>query len=173
MLLEGSCCCGAVTFSLTAPSPVPYMRCYCSICRKSAGGGGYAINLDGLADTLVVRGEDNISVWHATKDGEQSPMERRFCSKCGTALWGWDPRWPDLVHPFASAIDMPLPAAPSHTHIMIGSKLDWVPVDADPNDDRFDEYPDKSLEDWHRAHGCLSGACLAIDDASNLEATEE
>jgi len=21
------------------------MRCYCSICRKTAGGGGYAINL--------------------------------------------------------------------------------------------------------------------------------
>jgi hypothetical protein len=26
-------------------SPVPFLHCHCSICRKTAGGGGYAINL--------------------------------------------------------------------------------------------------------------------------------
>ena len=57
MLLEGSCHCGAVRFSLNTHTPVPYMRCYCSICRKTAGGGGYAINLGGDAATLKVEGE--------------------------------------------------------------------------------------------------------------------
>jgi hypothetical protein len=32
----------------------------------------------------------------------------RFCSVCGSALWVWDPRWPERVHPFASAIDTDL-----------------------------------------------------------------
>ena len=45
MHLEGSCHCGAVTFSVEAHSPVPFMHCHCSICRKTAGSGGYAINL--------------------------------------------------------------------------------------------------------------------------------
>src|SRR3546814_10297589 len=45
-----SCCCGTVRFSVEAYAPVPFMRCYCSICRKSAGGGGYAINLGAKAD---------------------------------------------------------------------------------------------------------------------------
>ena len=45
MLFEGSCHCGAVRFRAESPTPYPYQACYCSICRKTAGGGGYAINL--------------------------------------------------------------------------------------------------------------------------------
>jgi NAD+ synthase (glutamine-hydrolysing) len=45
MQLQGSCHCGSVSFSVQAAQPCPFMRCYCSICRKTAGTGGYAINL--------------------------------------------------------------------------------------------------------------------------------
>ena len=44
MQLEGSCHCAAVRFSVESHQPVPYLRCYCSICRKTAGTGGFAIN---------------------------------------------------------------------------------------------------------------------------------
>ena len=47
MQLKGSCHCGAVKFSLQSDSPVPFMHCYCSICRKTAGSGGYAIRSAG------------------------------------------------------------------------------------------------------------------------------
>jgi hypothetical protein len=153
MKLAGSCHCGAVRFSVTAYAPVPYLRCYCSICRKTAGGGGYAINLGAQAESLRVEGEDHVTVFHAKIDGEDSPAERRFCSRCGSALWVWDPRWPDLVHPFASAIDTPLPEPPESEHIMLGSKANWVRDDGGPADRRHDEYPTQSLEDWHRARG--------------------
>jgi hypothetical protein len=155
MLLEGSCHCGAVRFSFEAYAPVPYLRCYCSICRKTAGGGGYAVNLGAKAATLRVEGEDSITVFHARIDGEESPAERRFCARCGSALWVSDRRWPDLVHPFASAIDTPLPEPPECEHIMLGSKAGWVRVDARRKERRYDEYPDDSLEDWHRRHGLL------------------
>ena len=89
---------------------------------------------------------------------QEEPAERSFCSKCGSALWVWDPRWPELIHPFASAIDSKLPKAPEHAHILLDSKADWVPVDAKAGDQKFDEYPDQSLEDWHRAHGLLKKA---------------
>jgi hypothetical protein len=55
MRLKGTCRCGAISFSVDSHTPYPYQRCYCSICRKSAGGGGYAINIMGLADTLKVK----------------------------------------------------------------------------------------------------------------------
>ena len=155
MHLEGSCSCGAVRFSLKAYAPVPYLRCYCSICRKTAGGGGFAVNLGGQADSLVVEGAEAITVFQATIDGRQSPAERRFCSRCGSALWAWDPRWPDLVHPFASAIDTALPAPPEQIHIMLGSKPAWVRVDDRHGEECFEEYPSESLEDWHRRHGLL------------------
>ena len=54
--LEGSCRCGAVHFSVMSHTPYPYQLCYCSICRKTAGGGGFAINLMGDYKTLKVRG---------------------------------------------------------------------------------------------------------------------
>ncbi|MEZ5831086.1 MAG: GFA family protein [Dongiaceae bacterium] len=158
MQLKGSCHCGAVTFAVKAYGPVPYMRCYCSICRKTAGGGGYAINLGANAKSLKVRGKKYITKFQARIDGRKSPAERSFCSKCGSALWVWDPRWPELVHPFASAIDSKLPNAPEHVHIELGSKAGWVPLDAQPGDQQFDEYPDQSLEDWHRTHGLLKKA---------------
>src|SRR3546814_7191667 len=41
MHLQGSCRCGAVGFSCDAYAPMPFLRCYCSICRKTAGGGGH------------------------------------------------------------------------------------------------------------------------------------
>jgi hypothetical protein len=155
MKLEGSCHCDTVRFSVAAYAPVPYLRCYCSICRKTAGGGGYAINLGARAESLQVEGEETITVFHARIDGEESPAERRFCSRCGSALWVWDPRWPELVHPFASAIDTPLPVLPEAQHMMLASKANWVRVDAHAHETRHDEYPSQSLEEWHRTHGLL------------------
>ena len=90
--LEGSCRCGAVRFALDSHTPQPYQLCYCSICRKTAGGGGFAINLAGDAASLTVRGRSALRRFHAVIDGERSPAERNFCGRCGTALWLFDPR---------------------------------------------------------------------------------
>lgn len=155
MLLEGSCHCQAVTFSCQAFGPVPYMKCYCSICRKTGGGGGYAINLGALSDSLVVTGEAAIAVYHAKIDDVESPAERRFCSRCGAQLWVWDPRWPDLVHPFASAIDTPLPSPPENVHIMLDAKPDWVDMSGADPANCFPSYPSESLKAWHERHGLL------------------
>jgi hypothetical protein len=159
MLLQGSCHCGEVSFKLNSPHPYPFNLCYCSICRKTAGGGGYAINLSGGFETLEVRGREHIRVYQAKIRDEagtevrQSPAQRSFCGLCGSALWLWDPRWPELVHPFASAIDSELPAAPERTHLMLASKASWVPLHADPRDRRFAGYPDESIADWHQRLG--------------------
>jgi hypothetical protein len=70
-------------------------------------------------------------------------------------LWVWDPRWPDLVHPFASAIDTELPVPPERTHLMLGSKAAWVVPEVGPNDKTFDLYPDESLAEWHQRLGLV------------------
>ncbi len=162
MKLQGSCHCGAVRFAVESRTPHPYMRCYCSICRKTAGGGGYAINIMGEAETLVVEGEENLSIYRVRLSrtaeagevaaGEQalSPARRHFCRVCGSALWATDRRWPELVHPFASAIDTPLPAPPERVHIMLESKAPWVEAPKTDRDTHFPAYPDESIEDWHR-----------------------
>ena len=157
--LEGSCRCGAVEFSCQSHAPQPYMRCYCSICRKTAGGGGYAINLSADARTLDVQDpEGAIRIFRAEirqEDGtcELSTAERNFCSRCGTALWLFSPEWPELIHPFASAIDSELPTPPSSVHLMLRFKPAWVIPQVGPGDAQFDLYPEQSIEDWHRQRG--------------------
>ncbi|MFO1209227.1 MAG: GFA family protein [Amaricoccus sp.] len=156
MHLEGSCHCGAVRFSVEAPEPYPFMLCYCSICRKTAGTGGFAINLGARTDTLKVEGEENVRSFHAVLHDEgdaPSEGERKFCGVCGTALWVWDPRWPELVHPHAGAIDTALPVPPERTHLMLGSKAPWVEPCVGPDDKTFDRYPDESLAAWHQRLG--------------------
>jgi len=160
MRLEGSCHCQAVRFSLESKHPFPFNLCYCSICRKTQGGGGFSINLGGDANSLEVTGREHIRIYHAKMAGEKnrtkrSPAERHFCGECGTALWLWDPRWPELIHPFASAIDTPLPKPPERTHLMLGSKAPWVEVRAESHDKCFDEYPQESIAEWHERLGLV------------------
>ena len=115
MKLTGSCHCGKVQFSVNSPHPYPFNFCYCSICRKTAGGGGYAINLGAEFATLEVSGRECISVYKARIKDERRercrkvPASGHSAGVCASALWAWDPRWPDLVHPFASVIDTELP----------------------------------------------------------------
>jgi hypothetical protein len=143
MQLDGSCHCGAVRFSVSSATPYPYQRCYCSICRKTQGGGGYAINLGADANSMKVTGRDDISIYHAKlkRAGEHrthaSTAERHFCRR------------------FASAVDTPLPAAPERTHLLLEFKAPWVEPDIRPDDQHFQGFPKESIAQWHERLGLL------------------
>ena len=153
MRLTGSCACGAVRFRLESHTPYPYMRCYCSICRKTQGGGGYAINIMGDATTLKVTGAKWLGVYRARIDGKLSPARRHFCSKCASALWVSDPRWAEHVYPFASAIDTPLPKPPEEVELMLNYAPKWADVPSGRKHTHFREYPRESIAGWHDKRG--------------------
>ena len=150
MLLKGSCHCRAVRFSVRSRTPFPYMWCYCSICRKTAGGGGYAINIMGEAETLKVKGRTQI--YRAVR----GVGERHFCAKCASALWVRDKRWPEWIYPFASAIDTKLPLPRERQLIFLGSRAGWAHVPKDRRDRRFRAYPKEAIIDWHRKRDLLA-----------------
>ena len=122
MLLKGSCHCRKVTFEVESENYYPYQLCYCSICRKVNGSGGFGINISAKAKTLKVKGRQYLGIyrarlWHEKKKGQRVPIStgrRHFCKACGSGLWLFDPSWPKLLHPYASAIDTPLPVPPAH-----------------------------------------------------------
>ncbi|KAJ7872457.1 Mss4-like protein [Mycena olivaceomarginata] len=156
--LKGSCHCGAVRFSLQSSTPVPYQLCVCSICRKVGGVGG-SINLGGHSNTLKIeKGQEFIRVYKAvmnrdTPEESIASSERNFCSKCSAMLWLYDKTWPELIHPFASAIDSPA--------LQIPEKMVCVKVDSKPDYVRlpeglkevYAEYGSESLESWHKKNG--------------------
>ncbi|WP_347252213.1 GFA family protein [Legionella sp.] len=159
MKLKGSCHCQAVHFSVDSSTPYPYMHCYCSICRKTAGGGGYAINIMGKVDSLKVTGKEFLSIYQAimSRDARGNPAEisegqRHFCKQCGSCLWIFDPRWSEWIYPFASAIDTPLPKSPEKTHILLDYAANWCEVPQSKEDHCFAQFPEESIEEWHKRH---------------------
>ena len=127
MVGAGCCHCGAVRFSVRSRHPVPYQRCYCTICRKTQGGGGYAINLGADARTLQVQGRDHVRLYHARI---RNPEDER-----------------------AHTSGTPLPVPPEHTHLMLEFKASWVEPAIQPQDKRFDRYPEEAIADWHARTG--------------------
>ena len=164
MHVEGSCHCSKVKFTVESAEPVPFMRCYCSICRKTAGAGGYAINIGAVARSMKVTGKRYLRIYRAQlpnnggAETHLSSARRYFCAQCGSALWAWDPTWPELVHPHASAIDTPLPVPPENVHCLIDSKAPWVRIEGRLDDPCFENYPSMSLAQWHQRKGLTSPA---------------
>lgn len=67
-------------------------------------------------------------------------------------LWLYDKSFPELIHPFASALDTDLTIPPNMVCIMENFKPKWARW---PEGDKivYAEYLDESLEDWHKKHG--------------------
>lgn len=162
MELQGSCRCSAVNFRLISHTPHPFLRCYCSICRKVDGGGGYAINIMGINDSLEIQGKKHIKTYAVLLPTDNSEEEmqpstniRSFCGKCGTHLWAHDKSWGHWIYLFASAIDTGLPIPPHVVHMMLGSKASWVVPDVKEGDECFEEYPKEGIDEWHKTNKCF------------------
>ena len=89
--LEGSCQCGKVTFSVESETPVPFLFCFCSICRKT-GGSAFGCNVMGIRDTLRVTGRRSLRAYHARvrdpgKRTTVSEASRWFCTSCGSHVY--------------------------------------------------------------------------------------
>ncbi|MDW3224027.1 MAG: GFA family protein [Paracoccaceae bacterium] len=79
MSKDGSCLCGAVTYSL-ANDPKEIGACHCNMCRKWSG--GIFLGLEVPADTVKISGAENLNIYSS------SPWaERAFCKTCGSSVY--------------------------------------------------------------------------------------
>lgn len=148
MQLAGSCFCGAVHFTVESRTPYPYRRCYCARCRKTAGGTGAAANVLAQASTLRVEGGAALTEFAAA-----DTTRTRFCSRCGSALYLTIDAAPDLVYPFASAIDTPLPEPPERVHVFTVEAPAWARPPSTGDDLTVERNTRESIDEWHRRHG--------------------
>ena len=74
----------SLTFGVKSKTPHPYMWCYCSICRKTNGSGGYGINIAAERETLeFVKGEDKMKIYQANIGTKSKPKKRCSSSHVG------------------------------------------------------------------------------------------
>lgn len=148
MILEGSCECGAVKFSVSSSAPYPYRICYCRRCRKLGGAIGAAINVIADAHSLRWAGE-----LEPTRYETSSGPVTSFCPRCGSPLVLEMAIWPEWVYPFAAAVDTPLPEPPHRIHVRWIERLPWVPAIGSPGDPHFEDNTEESIVDWHARMG--------------------
>jgi hypothetical protein len=94
---QGSCFCGAVTFTVTgAPAAMGY--CHCESCRTWSAGPVNAFTLWKPEAVRITRGADQIGTYNKTPRSY-----RKWCRQCGGHLFTEHPHW-GLTDVYAAVI---------------------------------------------------------------------
>ena len=122
MTIEGSCCCGAVRFELSA-EPSMMGTCHCTRCRKVGASTLVFVRRDTLR---WVQGQDQVRVYEP-----ESPYTYRrcFCGTCGTSL-GEILSQEDTFPIAANTLDTPIDLQ-NRFHEFVAEKPAWLGI-ADP-----------------------------------------
>ena len=115
---EGSCLCGAVRISVSAPLG-PADACHCSQCRRQTG--HYFASTNVPRDALTVTGEDKVG-WYRSS----ARVRRGFCTICGSVLF-WDPLERDWTSVAMGAFDPPT-GTRLEKHIFVADKSDYYDI---------------------------------------------
>ncbi|MFZ2237849.1 MAG: GFA family protein [Dokdonella sp.] len=115
---QGSCLCGAVTFSVSGELKPPD-ACHCTQCRKTSG--HYWASTDVPNDKFTINGSEHIT-WYQSS----AKVRRGFCSTCGSALF-WDPIHHDRIAIAMGAFDQPTNTH-LEMHIFVADKGDYYEI---------------------------------------------
>ena len=118
-MFDGSCCCGAVRFSIAKP-PKMVGACHCSRCRKLGATPFAMVEADGF-DLLA--GREQIVEFEP-----EPPFKYRrcFCGRCGTSLGEMlssDKLFPIPVNCFDQDLGVPI-----RFHEHVASKPSWTVI---------------------------------------------
>ena len=111
---NGSCFCGAVTFTVTG-EPAAMGFCHCTSCRHWSAGPVNAFTLWPPATVQITKGADNIGAFNKTPNSK-----RQWCKTCGGHLMTEHPSF-GLIDVYASTIP-DLPFTPG-VHVFYGEAV--------------------------------------------------
>lgn len=135
-LFKGNCLCGVVSFE-AAGEIKSVTHCHCSMCRKHHGA-AYATFVGMLSADVTIQGEEQL-----TKYQSSEPVQRCFCSHCGSSLFFLYNPVPELIWFAAGALNE-APEFEPKEHIYVGSKAPWHTItDELP---QYETYPSQSSD---------------------------
>jgi hypothetical protein len=136
--INGSCQCGAVTFTLRTEPLLTY-ACFCTSCQKRTGS-AFSMGLIVPADALDVSGE--LTAWSRTSDKGHTNT-RYSCADCGNIIYGIDDTGMNLAKLQAGLLEDTCDIEPE-VYLFGRSKQRWVnlPAKARP----FDTQPADPME---------------------------
>jgi len=119
-MIEGSCLCGAVSFSLDGLlRGVRY--CHCANCRKFAGTSTATWAMADASDLQVTPSDVPVGRFNSGRG------IRCFCSACGSPVWFESIDYPDIIGIPLGVIDSGGHPAPE-MHLWVQSKPAWYEI---------------------------------------------
>ncbi len=118
MTVQGSCLCGAVTFSTDARLR-DVAACHCRECRKQSGHFVAATAVE--KSDLALSGQDRLT-WFTSSPG----YRRGFCGACGSLLF-WENTASDLISVMAGSLDG-VTGLTTSEHIYVAEKGDYYQI---------------------------------------------
>lgn len=120
---EGGCLCGNVRYR-SSSHPITTVHCYCTDCRR-IGGTGHATHTVISKDAFILTGK--VSEYERSADSGNK-INRRFCPKCGSAIYHTREGLEGKIVIRTSSLDDPEVAKPDRA-IYISSAVSWDHVD--------------------------------------------
>ena len=122
-VFSGKCLCGNVTYKCHA-EPTVIFNCHCEDCRRATGS-VFGTNLFVPEDELEIFGE--VSSYSHTADSG-STMTKRFCSNCGSLLFGNNSAKNNVVSIRAGTVDQ-LDLIKPVVNVFMDSKISSTSID--------------------------------------------
>lgn len=122
-IFSGKCLCGRVTYECHA-EPKAIFNCHCEDCRRATGS-VFGTNLFVPEDQVKISGEVS-SYFHTSDSG--STMTKRFCSNCGSLLFGNNSAKINVISVRAGTVDQLDLIKPS-LNVFMESKVPSTSID--------------------------------------------
>ena len=116
---HGECLCGAVKFSIGAPT-LWCAHCHCSLCQR-AHGAGFVTWVGSAEERFTLDDPEGLLNWYASS----ADSRRGFCGRCGSTLLFQSERWPGEMHVVRSNIQGEIDRQPQ-AHVYCHSQAGWI-----------------------------------------------
>ncbi|MBS2019542.1 MAG: GFA family protein [Deltaproteobacteria bacterium] len=135
---SGSCLCGNVRYEIHGDLS-DFGHCHCRSCRKASGTAfGANAGVDRSAFKLLSGAE--------TLREYQSSAEklRAFCTNCGSPIYAYLTKTPDVLRIRLGSLDTPLTAR-ARAHTFVSDKADWEDIEAFSGLPQFPEWAPRDV----------------------------
>jgi hypothetical protein len=118
--LNGSCQCGAVTYTVSA-EPLFTYACHCGSCQKRTGS-AFSLGLVIATEALDLKGA--LTTWSRVSD-QGNTNTRYSCASCGNIIYGIGNTSPDLAKLQAGTLE-DTGAVEPEVHMWTSKKQRWL-----------------------------------------------
>jgi hypothetical protein len=122
--VRGACLCGAVQYEITLPTST-CAHCHCTMCQRANSAGYVTWVILPSTQLRMISGLDKLTRYQSSDHAA-----RKFCSVCGSHLFGESTRTPGLAYLFLANLQGEIDRAPEF-HSSFSARAPWIEVPED------------------------------------------